>query len=402
MQAGAASGHLTAAGAGTFALSTQYWRVPTEPLAEHTLRVWIYANDLALSEASVTLKFVDASGAAVGLPGTVQLAGQAAEWRLATIGPVVAPAGTAFARVVVRGTAAASGATLHVDSATLEQGAPPSPTATATSTSTATATTTATSTATTTATTTATPTKTATPRPGPLVFDVLVNGGFEFPDGLFGWRTRGGTPLVIGGLPDATQAALLLSETSSTKWLYQTLRVEPGRWYVAGARLRPQPGVSSSWLRIAWYASDDGSGSQLSTDDSDEVPGPQPRLVAVEAGPIQAPLQARSAQVRLMLRPAGPSVASLIVDDVFFVEVDAPTSTPSPTPTPTESAAATATASETPSPIVAAGAPGSPGPGVPPSEHDEGVAREAAPEILLRITELLPNPIAPGPDADFK
>ena len=213
VQAGAASGHLTAAGAGTFALSTQYWRVPTEPLAEHTLRVWIYANDLVLSEASVTLEFVDASGAAVGLPGTVQLAGQAAEWRLATIGPVVAPAGTAFARVVVRGTAAASGATLHVDSATLEQGAPPSPTATATSTSTATATTTATSTAT----PTATPTKTATPRPGPLVFDVLVNGGFEFPDGLFGWRTRGGTPLVIGGLPDATQAALLLSETSSTK-----------------------------------------------------------------------------------------------------------------------------------------------------------------------------------------
>ena len=103
-----------------------------------------------------------------------------------------------------------------------------------------------------------------------------------------------------------------------------------------------------------------------------------------------------------MLRPAGPSVASLIVDGVFFVEVDAPTPTPSPTPTPTESAAATATASETPSPIVAAGAPGSPGPGVPPSEHDEGVAREAAPKILLRITELLSNPIAPGPDTDLE
>ena len=69
---GAAAAHLSASGPGAVALVTQYWLVPVEPLAEHTLRVWVYADDPGLGNLAVALEFLDAGGAVVGGPATVR------------------------------------------------------------------------------------------------------------------------------------------------------------------------------------------------------------------------------------------------------------------------------------------------------------------------------------------
>ena len=102
--------------------------------------------------------------------------------------------------------AGATGAQLHVDSASIEHGppSPPGPTPTASPTASG----------------TPTPTPTPTWAPWPTVFDTLVDGDFEAFEALFGWRPRGGDALVGSGLGDPSQAAVLLSQTTATKWLY--------------------------------------------------------------------------------------------------------------------------------------------------------------------------------------
>ena len=341
VHSGAAAGRVTAGGPGGVALLTQYWRVSVAPLAEHTLRAWVYADDPALSNLSVTLEFLDGAGAVIGAPLTASLGGLAAQWRLAVAGPVAAPPDAAHARVAVRAVAKAAGATFHVDSVTLEAGAAPTATATATATAsgtaTASATGTASSTATASATATTSPTATSTIAT-PTVFEVLTNGNFEVPGQLFGWRNHGGLGLIATGIGDSPQTAVLFSETSSTKWLHQSIVVEPGGWYEAGGRLWPQAGVALARVRVAWYATPDASGRQLETVDSQELLGTSGGLVTVETGPIQAPPEARSAQLRIMLQPAGGGPATLAADDVYFIPSAEPTATPSPSPTATPTA----------------------------------------------------------------
>ena len=89
-------------GAGKFTLMTEYWRVPTEPLAGYTLRVWLYADaddpeDPANSEVLEVvagLEFLDAEGARVGDLATQRLANPAAAWQLVEVGDRDCAAGT--------------------------------------------------------------------------------------------------------------------------------------------------------------------------------------------------------------------------------------------------------------------------------------------------------------------
>ena len=94
------------------------------------------------------------------------------------------------------------------------------------------------------------------------------------------------------------------------------MRVTPGAWYAGSARVSLGSGVDAAWMRIAWYASADGSGSQLSTSDSEPLAGAG-AAGDVVAGPAQAPLEAHSAAVRIMLRPLVAGVAQLTVDGCF-------------------------------------------------------------------------------------
>jgi len=459
---GSAAAHLVATGPGIVELGTQYWLVPAAPQVEHTLRVWVYEDDPRMSAVEVELQFFRSDGVLRNRL-IVPLGSSSPAYQLVTV-RLSGLDGTAYARIVVRGTASAAGAALHVDDVTLERAPlpPPAPTPTATvvvgptvsptsppgATVTPAPTTTPVPSATSTPTPAATATPTATPaaEAEPRLFDSLTNGGFE--DGLYGWRDIGAEVDLVGGLAGGG-AARLTSSSTSTKYLYQAVRVTPGAWYAASARLLLGGGVDAAWVRVAWYASEDGSGSQLATGDSPVLTGGDGATGDVATGPLQAPPEAHTAQVRIMLRPLGSALAQLTVDDVRFAETSAP---PPPPATPDSGGASAATtvagggstsnpravdqpvasappASAPAAPRLVAGRPvedGATAPAIGGNGHTGSTAGsttpraragagEAAPsgstatpiegfagEIMLRITELLPDPQEPGNDADFE
>jgi hypothetical protein len=171
---------------------------------------------------------------------------------------------------------------------------------------------------------------TPTPQPAePRVFPSLVNGGFEDvrDDGTpYGWRKVGGEMRSSRVFQvEGERSAALVSRTTSTKWIYQTVRVEGGTFYrLLAAALKNNPGVREALLRVSWYESGDGSGSQIGTADSPTLAEDSPGFVTLDTGPLQAPLEARSAKVRLMIRPTSADSAVVYFDDVRFGETDAP------------------------------------------------------------------------------
>ena len=214
-----------------------------------------------------------------------------------------------------------------------------------------------------------------------------------------------------------TRAAVLRSSTDSTKWLHQAVIVSAGSWYEALAIMLPGSRADAVWVRVAWYASADGSGSQLSTVDSPAAAGGGS---TVATGPVAAPPGTRSGRVRLMLRPSGASTTFMAVDEVRFLPAAPPPASPTSAPAP----ASTPSASSTPAAAVEASTsplPTQPQPSVarldeppalpaavlldaagPPPAADAAAARSAAAGVPVRITELLPDPLEPGPDADFE
>ena len=221
---GTGSARFTSAGAGAVLLQSQYWRVPTVAGAPHTLGTWVYDNDSRVS-LTVELSFIDANGGVLGTPQQTSVGSDTASWRAISIGPVTSPAGAAYARVSVRGTATATGAVFLLDDVTLVRDDPPPATATATPSATASVTSTAAPTSTVPA-ASVTPTITAV---APRVYAALVNGGFDASKPLDGWQSNGGTAAVVPpGLDGVGRAAMLVSNSDSTKWLTQTVVVEPG------------------------------------------------------------------------------------------------------------------------------------------------------------------------------
>ena len=396
VHSGSMAGRLTADAAGDISVSSQYWWAPIDALEEYTLSIHVHAGDEGISGAAARLEAVDGDG--LTLASVDASAGSGTGWVSITTDPVRAPALAEYVVVVVSATATSAGAVLHIDSAVVaaaEPEPPPAATETATATATATPTTTATPTPTATAapTTAATPTATPTaaprPRPEPtatvppaveetsatgrtnaedapyahLVPDapppgaparrppaaLLRNGDFEAPEGLEGWRARGGVARADESTPGSS-VAVLTSRTTATKWLYQVAPVTPGEWYEAGAWLQPRDDAERALVRVAWYASRDGSGRQLATVDSPTVPGGAVGLVGVTTGAVQAPPTARSAQVRLMLRSHSSALATLVADDAYFEPTSAPAPEPAESPRPSATPEASPTAVATPSP----------------------------------------------------
>ena len=159
------------------------------------------------------------------------------------------------------------------------------------------------------------------------------NAGFEELDGEglpFAWQKYGGTLASTGHAHAGGRAAHLTSATDSTKWAYQDVTVEPGRWYALSAWLASDGAARAAYLRVSWYPSGDASGSALTTDDSPEgIAGAAPyRLLTT--GPVQAPADAHSARLRMMLAPSSAAAASITVDDVGWAQVPPPVATPTP------------------------------------------------------------------------
>ena len=186
----------------------------------------------------------------------------------------------------------------------------------------------------------------------PRVFPSLVNGGFEDvrEDGTpYGWRKVGGEMSASKAFrAEGERSAALVSRTASTKWIYQTVSVQGGASYrLPAAALKNDPGVREALLRVSWYESADGSGSQIGTADSPALAEDSPGFVTLGTGQVQAPLEARSAKVRLLMRPASAAPAMVYFDAVGFEETEAPAAMDTPAATDTPTAMDTPTATST-------------------------------------------------------
>ncbi len=183
------------------------------------------------------------------------------------------------------------------------------------------------------------PTSTPTLAPGSRSGGMLANGDFELvTEGKPAyWEKFGGTMLADGAAANGTYAGCLESDTASTKWLYQIVAVEGGAWYAASAVGRLSGGGAVS-IRISWYTSTDGSGSQV--DQAESNVSSSPGWTSLVTGPVQAPADAQSARVRMVLRPEGTATGCW--DDAYFGASAAPAATPVP-PTASSTVAATKT-----------------------------------------------------------
>jgi hypothetical protein len=280
----------------------------------YTLEGWLKARSGSVS-AGLSLVWLDDSGSVIAKAEEDVPAG--ADYTPVSL-QAASPAGAYGLRVRIT----ASGAGVCADDFTLN-GPPGLPPPTATSPATATsppsqqaASTTVTPGPSATARPSSTPRPTSTPASSAAApgFE-LTNGGFE--EGLRGWSKFGGTLEAIdepvqGGL----RAGQLSSTTGSTKWAYQTVLIDPARFYEFDGYVGSDAGVSRAYLRISWYASSDGSGTALSTSDSTATIAGDSAYTYLSTGPVRPPDGAHSARPRVVMTPFGAGAASIVFDDL--------------------------------------------------------------------------------------
>lgn len=192
----------------------------------------------------------------------------------------------------------------------------------------------------------------------------LLSDGFE--SGIGYWSSSGGgtTATVSAELARTGTYSLRVQHDKTSSYGFQKTisNTEGGMFYQAsGYGKTTDAHVASYFIRVAWYASTDGSGSQLSSpNDSNSSTTINGDWVLLTTDVIQAPSTANSAKVRLVLTSAiSGQTAYVYFDDIIFAESIAPTSTPTPTPTATPiptntltpTPAPTATKTPTPTPI---------------------------------------------------
>lgn len=435
------SSHAVSGSSARFAVGAAVTRprqsMPAVPLADYEASIHVAAEGSVV--ARLLIAFENDDGEILRQESVEQLVASLAFATLTV--DITAPQDTARMRLELQLSSIGGEATAWVDEATVDETASTLPTSTFTATSTPTPTQTSTPTptstpgggSTSTATTTPSPTPSRTPTRTPTVRPantpqpggastgteqpgasppaitppsnpiltpeaplqgLLVNGGFESGDeaGPTYWSKVGGS---IGRSPAAHRgqwAASLLSDSSSTKWLWQRVTVEGGKWYEAFGWGRIESGRGEVFLRVSWYAAADGSGNFLRQDDSAVTASSSWQPIAT--GSIKAPASANSAVVRLMLRPDGPSSAAF--DTVTFVESAEPAATPTATPTTTRTPTVSAprpTPNDTgPDATVDREEDGAPGQGV----AGETIPNAAGGDLLL--WEVMPDPAAADDD----
>ena len=371
--------------------------VPVASLGSYELSGWISAAPQTVERAYLRIHWINADGSPGAIYDSQWAPGSGLGYEYLTTSPRVAPPGTIAARISLLATGSTLPFSVLVDdisfegprphpptpaplptepptmsptsppkppSATTTPHVPPTPTPTAAPTSPPPLAPTLTPAAPPPPTAAPTPPPTPKPTPGPtpgvmVVFSQLTNGGFE-DDGAdgapLGWRKIGGTiESVSSPVRSGSRALALTSETTATKWAYQTVQVDGGEFYQATAFARyTDADVKAVFVRVSWYASADSGGQALSSVDSETMLNSvSPAFHALTTGAVAAPADARSARVRLMLRPVSGAQARAYFDDVAFAQANPPPPTPVPTATATLPPGATAdpnTATPTPTP----------------------------------------------------
>ncbi len=154
--------------------------------------------------------------------------------------------------------------------------------------------------------------------PSDLVSAELLNGGFE--GATSPWEKFGGElSLVSTPARSGASAGAFFSATASTKWAYQVVRVQADETYEFSGYLRPDSGVAEAYLRVSWYESPDGSGRMIgSVDSTVRLSGGSTEYVFATTGAVQAPPDANSARLRVMLSPKSAAPATVYLDDLAF------------------------------------------------------------------------------------
>ncbi len=215
---------------------------------------------------------------------------------------------------------------------------------------------------------------------------LLLNGGFEFIDGTVpaGWLKNGGTMTSSGTGHSGAYGVSYLSQSNSTKWIYQVVPVTAGQWYEFSAWTLREAGDGEAFLRLSFYAAGDGSGSTFAQVDSTTTSS-SAAWTMLTTGAVQAPVGAHSVRARLMIRPSGPFSAAFDDASLFVVEEPAATTTLTP---PTIAATASPTRTSTPT-TAATGTTSTPTPSGRAPGASQPVANFVSSNGTLRINEIL-------------
>lgn len=175
------------------------------------------------------------------------------------------------------------------------------------------------------------PTSTSVPQAGG-VYSGLQNGGFEDVSANnlpLAWSKYGGTlGITTSPVGSGSHAGTLESQTDSTKWMYQTVRVAHGSQYQFAASVWLEGEASAALLRISWYGSADGSGEAIAADDSVGSASTLTSWTRLETEPLLPPPGAQTAKLRILLQPRSAALASIVVDDAVFGIVSSAVPTP--------------------------------------------------------------------------
>jgi len=305
-----------------------YQWVPVSGGVAYEFAGWLVKDDADVARALLRIQWFDEAFALLDpVDDSPWLTADVSDYQFLTTSPRLAPPQATFARVsvFVQPLNAAPFQILFDDLSfsrpPLPTPAPPTPTPTLAPTATTPATPTPSPVA---GSAVQPPAPTAAPPPEIDVYPSLFNGGFEQgrEDGTpIGWRQFGGEAARSQVVrTEGAYSAAFTSRTTSTKWVYQTVSVTGGAYYALAAQaLKDDPAAAEAFLRLSWYATPDGSGSALDSEDSRKrltTDASSFRVLAI--GPVPAPSEARSAKVRLMLRPLSAAPATVYFDAVTF------------------------------------------------------------------------------------
>lgn len=185
---------------------------------------------------------------------------------------------------------------------------------------------------------------------------VLFSEDFEL-GSLSSWSSSGGsaTATISAETAHGGVNSIKVQHGKTSSYGFQTVipNIEGGMFYdTIGYGNSTDSATASFFIRLAWYSSFDGGGSQLSQSYDSNTGNSSTSDWQLLSQTIQAPTGANSAKLRLVLNSKSQNLlASAYFDDIVFQEsTHTPTPTPSPTPTSTTTSSPMPTWAPTPTP----------------------------------------------------
>jgi len=150
--------------------------------------------------------------------------------------------------------------------------------------------------------------------------NLLQNPGFE--DGTNGWQWYGGILTYIDNPVHGGSRAAVLIASEAEAYISQTVHVSPGSCCTfSGWAFKNSIYEGNISLRISWYESEDGTGSEIKRNESDSFADNPIDYRFLTTGTHTTPANAHSAKVKGIVRLANPGqFVTAYFDDMSFIE----------------------------------------------------------------------------------